>query len=427
MKVAGTANLIRAPRGRTMPRLICSLLCVGMVAGPLLDYTAPDTAEAGLLFNAGVDYGAGRWPYSVTMGDLGGSGTLDLAVANRSSGDVSVLLGLGDGTFQGAVHYATGGGPMSVATGDLDGNGALDLAVANGGGGDVSVLLGHGDGTFQNAVAYEVGHMAYSVAMGDLDGDDALDLVVTNSGSDDVSVLLGHGDGSFRNPVHYKVGDGPVSAAIGDLDGNGTSDLAIANLHSGDVSLLLGHGDGTFRSAMHYAMPSPPRSVATGDLDEDGTPDLAVAHMSGHVSVLINAALEIEIKPFSKHVLINPLSRATIPVASLGSDRFHVGDVDVTTLAFGPEGAAPAHRKGGHPWDINGDGFTDWISHYRTPETGIAFGDTEACVTGETVGGIPFAGCDSINTRPSCGHGFEAALVVPPLAWVGRRMRRRPR
>jgi hypothetical protein len=66
---------------------------------------------------------------------------MDLAVANYGSANVSVLLGNGDGTFQGAVNYGAGDRPASVAIGDLDGNGALDLAVANPGSNTVSVLI----------------------------------------------------------------------------------------------------------------------------------------------------------------------------------------------------------------------------------------------------------------------------------------------
>ena len=141
--------------------------------------------------------------------------------------------------------------------------------------------------------------------------------------------------------------------------------------------------------------------------------------------------IEVDIKPGSNANLFVPRGRGLAAVAILGSDIFDVKDVDGATLAFGPDGAQPVFDLT-NPWvfffsrrDVNRDGTKDLISFYRPRETGIAFGDTQACLSAETRDGTPLMGCDSITTLPHCGHGFEAALVLPPLVWIGARKRRR--
>jgi len=111
--------------------------------------------------------------------------------------------------------------------------------------------------------------------------------------------------------------------------------------------------------------------------------------------------VEIDIKPGSDPNSINPRSMGVVPVAILGSDTFDVFDVDVTTLAFGPGGAAPVHLDNGavpddHYEDVNDDGITDLVTHYVQKEALPAA--PEACLTGALDNGTLIEGCDSVRT-----------------------------
>jgi len=117
-------------------------------------------------------------------------------------------------------------------------------------------------------------------------------------------------------------------------------------------------------------------------------------------SPIVVKPIAIDIKPGNDGNPINPKNHGVIPVAILGSDTFDVADVDVSTVAFGPSSASPAHRNGPHRKDANHDGVKDLLVHFRTDEAGISSDDTEACVTGELLDGTPFEGCDGIRTVP---------------------------
>ena len=64
-----------------------------------------------------------------------------IAVANRPSNTVSILLGDGKGAFSAPTHHLARLAPYWVTVGDLNGDGLPDLAVADSISHRVSVLL----------------------------------------------------------------------------------------------------------------------------------------------------------------------------------------------------------------------------------------------------------------------------------------------
>jgi len=115
----------------------------------------------------------------------------------------------------------------------------------------------------------------------------------------------------------------------------------------------------------------------------------------------------IDIKPGSYPNSINLDSKGVIPVAILTTDAavgepvtFDATTVDPETVLFGPGKAAPVHYA---LEDVDNDGDIDMILHFKTQETGITAGDTEATLTGETVDGRQFFGTDSVRIVPPKG------------------------
>jgi hypothetical protein len=152
------------------------------------------TGAGGFTPASGSPFATGISPASVVVGDFNGDGKPDLAVANSGSNDVTVLLGNGLRGFTPATGspFAAGISPASVAVGDFDGDGKPDLAIADPSGNDVTVLSGNGSGGFTPATGspFAAGISPASVAVADFSGDGKPDLAIANSGSNNVTVLV---------------------------------------------------------------------------------------------------------------------------------------------------------------------------------------------------------------------------------------------
>ena len=369
----------RAARRRAITG-VYALLAMGLAA---------PAALAQVSFSGPTSFAVGSGPNSVAVGDLNRDGHPDLVTSNRTSDNVSVLLGDGAGSFGGATNFGTAADPSSVAIGDLNGDGHDDLATADTVSGKVSALLGDGTGGFGAAANFSTGQFSaidlpVDVAIGDLNGDGHPDLATANSelgGGGDVSVLLGDGTGGFGAATIFDVGGfngaaTPEALAIGDLNGDGHADLAVANANltnvpSGSVAVLLGDGTGGFGAATNLGTGADPGSVAIGDLNGDGHPDLAVTNTnSDNVSVLLGdgtggfgAATNFATGGQPISVAVGDLDRDGHPdlaIANLGSDSVSVllgdgsgGFVAATNFAAGTEPISLAIG------DLDGDGHPD--------------------------------------------------------------------
>jgi hypothetical protein len=345
----------------------------------LLCSVLPDTAEADSQFKPAVNYIAGDKPISVAMADLDRDSNLDLAVANQKSGDVSILMGNGDGTFQDALNFLVPGDHLqggleqdwlsSLAIEDLNGDGKLDLAISRAWVGKycefdgIYMLLGNGDGTFQEGVKIiDTEGCIPSLAIEDLNSDGDMDLVAVDiyyyyGGEGDYSsifVKLGNGNGTFQeavqvdpyfsDPEHFY-----YSVVIADFNGDNKHDLATDN-----VSVLLGNGDGTFQEALTF--PASGNAIAVGDLNGDDKPDLAT---SG-VSVLLGNG-----DGTFQEALTFPASGSAIAVGDLNGD----GKMDLVT--------ANSVNDTVSVWSGNGDGTFQDAVNYSTGDQPhfIAIGD----------------------------------------------------
>jgi len=229
-----------------------------------------------------VTYSTGGSAYGVGTGDANHDGKLDAIVGTVNG--VASLIGNGDGTFKSPIHSVAGGyGYLVVA--DFNGDGIPDAAVDLQPGssrnprvnGQIGVLFGNGDGTFNGPFGIDSGgFFPQGLALADMDRDGHVDILVANklghvnetAGS--VVIFYSNGRGGFTTNFPLSIG-GTTAAVLagGDLNGDGVPDVAVSE---GNLTTVITNGQ-----VRHHDALGGPTVIAIADLNGDGQADLVAA------------------------------------------------------------------------------------------------------------------------------------------------------
>ena len=264
-------------------------------------------------------------PSGLAVGDLTGTGSHDLVVANLNAGTIAVFMETSptSGAYGAAQTITVGGQPNDVQIADINGDGLPDLIVADNTGA-VEYLLQNpaSPGTFQPGVSLPISNPAnvaeglatrgISVAVGDLNGDGFPDIAVTSFDAygDNGMVFIFFQDPTSRGtfiatPMTITALGEPSQIRIADVNKDNSNDLVIACQGLGNNSasdadeaaegamiiLQNSSAPGTFATPVVYPASSGVLSLAVADLNGDGYPDIAMASLypqgSGYVVTLL--------------------------------------------------------------------------------------------------------------------------------------------
>ncbi|HEV8336736.1 MAG TPA: FG-GAP-like repeat-containing protein [Candidatus Polarisedimenticolia bacterium] len=335
-------------------------------------------SDPDLVFRATPNLIVGRSIQTLAIADFTGDTRPDLAVTNDQDEVVYLFSGRGDGTFGflRSIDARTASqkaqlddvGLYGIAAADFNRDGKMDIAVTQRNTDLLAVLLGNGNGTFKPPVMKTLGRHPTTIEVGRFNddqapgaADDFVDLVVLLEGGRQnpqdpsetpqvggVSMLRGNGDGTFLDGAVLVVSldDAPIDLAAGrmGLGAAGFDDLAVVNFGSNTVFLypaagaaggfldpeVLGGAGTTLRN---------PRAIALMDRDANGIVDrLALANFGSYSLTLFDGGGGT---PFVENPL-SPITATRHPVqlsvggldAGFGDDLAVVSDADPTLQTF---------------------------------------------------------------------------------------------
>jgi hypothetical protein len=379
------------------------LICVAFLGSEAVAQCTPP------VFSEPPEYAVGTEPTSVATGDFNGDGIADLAVANNSSGNISILLGDGVGGFGPPMNVTLTLGPFRIAVSDFNKDGKADVVVGHFfGGGPISVLFGDGSGRFSSTTTISVPGQS-NVAVGDFNGDTNPDIAAGIYFSE-VRVLLGDGHGGFSARIVPGTDDFTTSIVAADFNADGLTDFAFTGADSGDwkVSFVRGDSAGNFSVKSSMRLGQAPKAIAAADFNGDGSPDVAITgqHSEPTLSILLNNGAASFSAPAVIGTVQEPRSLATadfngdgktdIAVAGASNNSFQVflgngfGQFPSSFTTLYSTGKSPVSIVAG---DFNADGKIDLVAAVGfVPPYTATTGKTVAVLLGVGTGGFNSSG-----------------------------------
>lgn len=297
-----------------------------------------------------------------------------------------VLVGNGNGTFQGPPASVLGGGGSAMLTADINADGITDILSVDTAG-NLVAALGRGNGRF--SVTSRTPGTGQLLVTGDFNGDSKLDALMIFPGAVDfhgntlstASLYFygGNGDGTFQNATPQNLTITPaLTPLVGDFNGDNKLDLILpyeasnvdveAPQPPSGVLFLAGNGDGTF--ATPVSLPLPYNTIGfAADLNNDhkldiigggtvslGNGDGTFTQQPLGITGTILAVSDLNGDGKLDLVIFNNATSIGI-YAGNGDGTFQTTPF-YTTTAFSPQaGATPLIAIG----DVNADGHPDLL------------------------------------------------------------------
>lgn len=233
-------------------------------------------------------------PRAVALGDIDGDGTVDIVSANSGSDNLSLFLGMDNGTFAPAVLIAlpAGAEPRDVAMLDTNGDSQMDLISANSGLGSISIIHAAGDGTFAAPVDLATGAGPRALLVADVNNDTLPDLITTDRDANALSLFVNDADADFRTRTSLATGTIPRMTLGQDLNNDGWLDLVVSNPGSANFGVHLGSGNGNFSPVVFIPASATPSRIALGDYTGDGVDDILAVLFDDPVDTLTSGQIQ---------------------------------------------------------------------------------------------------------------------------------------